>query len=33
MLFEFESVGEAEWVLNFGQRSLMGVKLHLVNWN
>ena len=33
MLFEFESMGEVEWVLNFSQRSLMGVKFHLVNWN
>ena len=33
MLFEFESVGEAEWVLNFGQSSFKGLMLHLVDWN
>ena len=30
---EFDSVGEVEWALNFGQRSFKGVVLHLVNWN
>ena len=33
MLFEFVSVGEEEWVLNFGQRSFKRVVLHLVKWN
>ena len=33
MLFEFESVGETKWALNFSQRSFKSLVLHLVNWN
>ena len=33
MLFEFESVREKKWALNFSQRSFKSLALHLVNWN